>query len=96
MQERQRGPVGYRHSAHRPEIAIGEGELRAFRDVAAAEAKMLFESHVFYRMLGKGAKRSERLLMERRDVEKKGRTQPRASVQEQPGNTSPAGCGNKS
>lgn len=47
------------------EIGVGEDELHAFMDVeaagsgfyAAGRPKMLFEPHVFYRLLGKGAKR---------------------------------------
>lgn len=47
------------------QIGVGEDELHAFMDVEAAgkpfDAKgrpaMLFEPHVFYRLLGKGAKR---------------------------------------
>ncbi|WP_181171853.1 N-acetylmuramidase domain-containing protein [Mesorhizobium sp. B2-5-11] len=47
------------------EIGVGEDELHAFMDVEAAGSgfdgagrpKMLFEPHVFYRLLGKGAKR---------------------------------------
>ncbi|TIP49653.1 MAG: N-acetylmuramidase family protein [Mesorhizobium sp.] len=47
------------------EIGVGEDELHAFMDVEAAGSgfdhvgrpKMLFEPHVFYGMLGKGAKR---------------------------------------
>ncbi|RVD64096.1 N-acetylmuramidase domain-containing protein [Mesorhizobium sp. M7A.F.Ca.ET.027.03.2.1] len=47
------------------EIAVGEDELHAFMDVEAAGSgfdatgrpKMLFEPHVFYRLLGKGMKR---------------------------------------
>lgn len=46
-------------------IGVGEDELHAFMDVEAAGSpfdsqgrpKMLFEPHVFYRLLGKGAKR---------------------------------------
>ncbi|UCI23672.1 N-acetylmuramidase domain-containing protein [Mesorhizobium sp. B2-8-5] len=47
------------------EIGVGEDELHAFMDVEAAGSgfdtagrpKMLFEPHVFYRLLGKGAQR---------------------------------------
>lgn len=47
------------------QIGVGEDELHAFMDVEAAGSpwdakgrpKMLFEPHVFYRLLGKGAKR---------------------------------------
>ncbi|WP_292668196.1 N-acetylmuramidase domain-containing protein, partial [Mesorhizobium sp.] len=47
------------------EIGVGEDELHAFMQVQAAGSgfdasgrpKMLFEPHVFYRLLGKGAKR---------------------------------------
>lgn len=47
------------------EIGVGEDELHAFMQVeaagsgfdAAGRPKMLFEPHVFYRLLGKGAKR---------------------------------------
>lgn len=49
------------------EIGVGEDELHAFMDVEAAGSgfdhmgrpKMLFEPHVFYAMLGKGAKRDK-------------------------------------